>query len=421
VKNYPLYIRRLNDTLNILFLTLGYPNTKETNLYTDLIDEISNNGNKVYVVTSLERRYRRKTTLNKEKDIEVLRVKTGNIQKTNILEKGISTLLIEYQFIREIKKYFNNIRFDLIMYSTPPITFSRVIKVIKKRDGAKSYLLLKDIFPQNAVDLGVIKKTGILYKYFKWKEKSLYLVSDYIGCMSKKNMSYILEQNKYLNKNWVEVCPNSINPKTVQNLTSKERAIFRKREGIPEDAITIIYGGNLGKPQGIGFLEAVIFSNNNRKDIFFLIIGNGTEYYRLKKFIDKRKIENVRIYPYLPKEEFANYLRIADIGLILLDKRFTIPNFPSRLLSYMEYSLPVIAATDENTDIKEIIVEGQFGMWCESGEVEAFTDIIDKLLLNKSSIYDMGEKARLYLEEKFTVNIASKIILQHFMLDNQLL
>jgi len=402
--------------MNILFLTLGYPDANGTNLYTDLIDEISNNGNKVYVVTSLERRFRRKTTLNKKKDIEVLRVKTGNLQKNNILEKGISTLLIEYQFIRAIKKYFNNIKFDLIMYSTPPITFSRVIKMIKKRDGAKSYLLLKDIFPQNAVDLELIKKKGLIYKYFKWMEKRLYLLSDYIGCMSKKNRSYILEQNKYLNENWVEVCPNSINPKTVQDISYNERLVFRKKEGIPEEAIIIIYGGNIGKPQGIAFLEAIIYSNNNRKDIFFLVIGNGTEYYRLRNFIDKRKLENVRVYPYLPKEEFVNYLRISDIGLILLDKRFTIPNFPSRLLSYMEYSLPVIAATDKNTDLKESILEGQYGMWCESGEVEDFTDILDKLLLNKSLIYGMGERARIYLEKKFTVKIASKIILQHFML-----
>ena len=112
----------------------------------------------------------------------------GNIQKTNLIEKGISTLEIEQQYINAIKKYFNNEKFDLVLYATPPITFCKVIEFVKKRDGAFAYLMLKDIFPQNAVDLCMLKKSGfrgIAYKYFRSKEKHLYEISDKIGLITR--------------------------------------------------------------------------------------------------------------------------------------------------------------------------------------------------------------------------------------------
>jgi hypothetical protein len=85
----------------------------------------------------------------------------GNIQKTNLIEKGISTLTLESKFKRGINKYFSDIKFNLILYSTPPITLQRAVEYVKQRDNAKAYLLLKDIFPQNALDLGMLEKTGL--------------------------------------------------------------------------------------------------------------------------------------------------------------------------------------------------------------------------------------------------------------------
>ncbi|KII50801.1 hypothetical protein QR19_15085, partial [Enterococcus faecalis] len=138
------------------------------------------------------------------------KLKIGNIQKTNLLEKGISTIQIEQQFINGIKHYFSDIKFDLVVYSTPPVTFAKVVDFIKKRDNCKSYLLLKDIFPQNAVDLGKISKKSLIYKYFRKKEVSLYEVSDYIGTMSEKNSQYILHHNEFDRRKIVEINPNSI-------------------------------------------------------------------------------------------------------------------------------------------------------------------------------------------------------------------
>ena len=181
--------------MNVIFLTLfDIRSYDEHNIYCDLLREFDKNGHNVYCISPVERRYKVKTHC--EENGKLLKLKIGNTQKTNIIEKGISTLLIQGQFVKAIKKYFKDVKFDLVLYSTPPITLGKAVKFIKKRDNAKSYLMLKDIFPQNAVDLGMMKKTGlksVLYKYFRKKEEKLYKMSDKIGCMSPANVEFLLK------------------------------------------------------------------------------------------------------------------------------------------------------------------------------------------------------------------------------------
>lgn len=167
--------------MNVLFLTLlDFNSIDEHNIYTDLLREFVKHGHEVYVISPVERRKKQKTKLLRGEKATILKLRIGNTQKTNIIEKGISTINIESEFIRGIKRCFSNVKFDLILYTTPPITLCKAIEFIKKRDNAQTYLMLKDIFPQNAVDIGMLSKTGwkgILYRYFRNKEKN------YMNCL----------------------------------------------------------------------------------------------------------------------------------------------------------------------------------------------------------------------------------------------
>ncbi|EOD6173812.1 glycosyltransferase family 4 protein [Enterococcus faecalis] len=330
-----------------------------------------------------------------------------------MLEKGISTIQIEQQFINGIKHYFSDIKFDLVVYSTPPVTFAKVVDFIKKRDNCKSYLLLKDIFPQNAVDLGKISKKSLIYKYFRKKEVSLYEVSDYIGTMSEKNSQYILHHNEFDRRKIVEINPNSIrikNDKVDCQLLKKE---IGSEYGIPEDKVVMLYGGNLGKPQGVDFLLEIIKSLEERKDFFLLIVGSGTEYERIKKYLSSNDIKNTLLINGLPKNEYKKVESIADIGLVFLDKRFTIPNIPSRILGYMESRKPILAAVDRSTDLKEMIVEGQFGYCSEHGDLRKFVGNMEKLK-DKNTRNILGENAFIYLKNNFDVEKSYTTIMKHF-------
>ena len=138
--------------MNVIFLTLiRFSDIKERGIYQDLMRKFRAEGHKVYIVSPNERRLGFETSLVEDGAGGMLNVKTLNVQKTSFLEKGLGTLLLERQYRTAIQKYLSGISFDLILYSTPPITFTKVIAYLKKNSPrAKTYLLLKDIFPQNA-------------------------------------------------------------------------------------------------------------------------------------------------------------------------------------------------------------------------------------------------------------------------------
>ena len=368
--------------MNILFLSLsGVYDINAHGIYSDLLREFVKHDHHIYVVTPVERRKGEETQLIEQGNARILKVKTLNIQKTGIIEKGLGTVLIERQFLNAIKKHYGNVKFDLVLYATPPITLVAPIRYIKKRDGARTYLMLKDIFPQNAVDLGMMTTTGLkglLYKVFRKKEKDLYAVSDKIGCMSQANVDYVLKHNPEIPKEKVEICPNAIEV-IDKRITPEKKMEMRQKYGLPLDKKIFVYGGNLGKPQGIPFLIECLRAEKENDKAFFLIVGDGTEYGLLENFVNTEKPQNMRLMQRLPKEDYDALVAACDVGMIFLDHRFTIPNFPSRLLSYMQAGLPVLACTDSNTDIGKVITEGGFGWWCESNNTATFQTIIEKL------------------------------------------
>ncbi len=402
--------------MNVLFLTLlDFSTIDENGIYTDLMREFVKNGHDIYIVSPTEKRKNEPTRLIDNGKVKILKLQIGNTQKTNLIEKGISILTLESKFKSGIKKYFDDVKFDLILYSTPPITLQKAVQFVKQRDNAKTYLLLKDIFPQNAVDLGMIKTSGVkslIYKFFKIKEDRLYKISDYIGCMSNANVEFLLKHNPSISNEIVEVCPNSIEPIEVE-ISEQEKRQIREKYNIPIDKTIFIYGGNLGKPQGIDFLIDCIRVNEDNENSYFLIVGSGTEFVKLENFFEREKPKNAKLLSQLIKIDYEVLANSCDVGLIFLDRRFTIPNFPSRLLSYMQASMPVLAATDINTDIGKLIESGSFGYWCESVDVDKYNQLVNKLCDEELRV-DLGRNAREYLEKHYSAKHSYEIIIKHF-------
>lgn len=399
--------------LKLLFVTLSNIESILTRgIYTDLLREFRDHGDDVYIVCPSERRFGRPTELMVEDGVTILRVRTGNITKTNFVEKAVSSAFIEFQFISAIKRFFSGITFDLVLYSTPPITFDRVVNYIKRRDRCRSYLLLKDISPQDLVDLEIISDRGVIWSYLRWREKRLYALSDHIGCMSPANVRYLLDNNPEVSPERVEECPNSISPRPLDAYEATNISI-RDAYGIPKASTLLVYGGNLGKAQGLGFLLEVLDEAKHRDDVFFLIVGSGTEYGRIEAHLRAGRHQNAKLLRMLPKNEYDALLAECDIGLIFLDPRFTIPNFPSRLTAYMEAAVPIIAATDTSTDIKDILHESGSGLWVRSGDLEGFMRAVDCLTANPELRCEMGLRARSYLEINYSTSRGYRIITDH--------
>ena len=403
--------------MNIIFITLSNINSiKERGIYADLMRKFRDEGHQVHIISPIERRFGKDTHVIDTDGVKILKVKTLNIQKTNVVEKGIGTLLIERQYQSAIKKHLGNVKFDLILYSTPPITFTNVVRFLKKRNPlAISYLLLKDIFPQNAVDIGMFGEKSVFNWYFRRKEVALYKNSDFIGCMSPANVEFLKNHNSYYPADHVEVAPNSIElvEKPLEDGQAKsERHYIRKKYNLPTDKPIFIYGGNLGKPQGIDYLIKCLDVNKKRADCYFVVVGNGTEHRKIEDWTKNNRNACVKLMSRLPVYDFEMLVKYCDVGLIFLDHRFTIPNYPSRLLAYLKYKIPIICATDVNTDIGKIVEENGYGYWCESVKPEDFTALVDKMLASDRKA--MGEKGYQFLKENYLVEHTYNAIMKHF-------
>ena len=399
--------------MNILFLTL-YPfyDNKQTGIYPDLIGEFVDKGHDVYVVSPCEKknvnRYKARRDYGK---LHLLSALIPDYFGVGLLKKGISSLVLSSAYIKAINMSAADVSFQMVLYSTPPITFSSVIDKIKKRDNAFTYLLLKDIWPQGPIDIGALTTTGlkgIVTRYFRQKERKLYSISDYIGCMSGNNCRYLIDKSG-IDESKVEICPNSV--KLRETIVIDKESV-RRKNGLPIDKTIFVYGGNLGVAQGIDFLITCLAENEKKEDTFILIIGSGTEFPRISRWFEENRPKNSKLMTALPHEEYIELMAACDVGLIFLDHRFTIPNFPSRLLSYMEGKMPVLAATDTSTDIGQVVEAGKFGYWCESNDVQAFVDLMDRFS-DKSERELMGSNAFNYLKAHYDVAQAYETIIAH--------
>ncbi len=393
--------------MNILYISICFPKENEgNNIYTDLAEELAKN-HKVTVITAEERE--ENTKLKKERNFNVLRVKNGNMFNVNLIEKAISYITLQYKLKKAIKNYLKNEQYDLIIFMAPPVTLAKVVRYAMKKYNAKSYLMQKDIFPENAVDIGILKKWSPIYYYFRYKEKQMYKIATKIGCMSYGNIEYIKKHNKFIREDKLELFPNTI--KISEEVRNKEDFNIRKFFNIPQNATIAIYGGNFGKPQGVDFIIDVLNEYKNRKDVFFIFSGKGTEKEKIFNYVKNKKIKNVVTIDYMQKKEYDKLLDNVDIGLIFLDYRFTIPNIPSRTLSYFEHSIPILAATDSNTDYKDIIVnKAKAGLWCESKDIKQFKEKLNYLVSNKEKRLELGRNGRKFLEDNWTVDKSVKIL-----------
>lgn len=396
--------------MNILYISIAFPKEEEgSNLYTDLAETISKDNN-ITVLVADEKNNGEDVQISTERGIEVIRTKVKKMYGVSLIEKALSYLSLPYKINKTIKKYLANREYDVVLYTAPPVTIEKIVKYAKNRFKCMSYLMQKDIFPQNAVDIGIMKKSSPIYWYFRRKEKRLYKISDKIGCMSQGNKEYIINHNTKIKdiEKKVELFPNTSSVK--ENTKKYDIKKIKERYKIPNNRTIALYGGNFGKPQGIDFVLKVIKYYENNDKIFWIFSGKGTEKEKLYEYINQNDIKNILMLDYMPKDDYDDILKMADIGLIFLDSRFTIPNIPSRMLSYLEYSIPILAATDKNTDLRQILEENNIGLWCESNEIGDFVKQMDYYIDNPQERTKIGNNGRKYLENELTTEKSIEIL-----------
>jgi glycosyltransferase involved in cell wall biosynthesis len=392
--------------MRVLFLMFAFPDMNHSfNMYTALVEQFYKNGHQVFVVAP--ETADRKTSIRKENGIDVLRVYTLPIKNVSHYLKGVSNVLLPFQFGRAIKKFYPKVKFDLILTPTPPITLVDLAFSLKRKHHAIHYLMLRDIFPQNAVDLGFMKKNGIIYRYFKEKEKRLYASADLIGCMSQGNINFMLSNNKHVPEDKLHELKNFQKPYNNRKLDHMK---LRKQYGL-ENKFVVVFGGNMGKPQQLENVLMLAEMAEGHKDIVVLLLGEGVKMDEIARLIEKNHIKNILIQRTIPKHEYQDLISVCDVGLISLHESFTIPNIPSKALDYWNVGLPILASIDKATDFGKILDDEKCGLWSYAGEHEKFYSNLMILYHNKNSRLEMGKKGKAYFSKYLTPDLAYKTII----------
>ena len=373
-------------------------------MYNSLAEQFKRNGHNITVVASS---VNNSTGIRNEGGFNVLRVKTLSLFRVHPYLKGIANLLIGKQFGRAIKAHLGDKSFDLIVTPTPPITLTFLTSRLKRKFKATTYLILRDIFPQNAIDIGLLTKWNPIYYFFRFAEKHLYRNIDHIGCMTFGNIRYLIEKNPSLDVSKIHLLPNW---NKCSEIKGEDNSDIIEKHGL-KDKFIAIFGGNIGLPQKVENIIELAKIHLDKKDLFFIIVGRGTQKAILMHLAKENKLTNLLFIDHLKREEYEKYVKLSNIGLISLNENFTIPNIPSRTLSYYNYKLPVFAIVDKVTDYPEMLEVDKSGLSCICGDFESYKEKFDKLYYNKELRCEMGENGYKALVSKYNPESAYNTIM----------
>ena len=286
--------------------------------------------------------------------VSVLRLKTPAHKNIGKIRRAMAEILIPFFMIMNFRKSrLKNVYWDAIIWYSPTIFLGPFIYYLKKQKVCPSYLILRDIFPTWALDLGLIKK-GFTYYFFRIFEKFQYSVADCVGVQALGNLDYFQSWPSLAHKK-IEVLQNWLSPKPLShcNLDISTLPIANRK--------IFVYAGNMGIAQGMQDLLLLAEVFLDRRDIGFLFIGRGSDIEFLREDAKKRGLLNTVFCDEIGAEQIPGLYDQCDVGLIALDARHRTHNIPGKFLSYLQAGLPIMAIINSGNDLQTIIQEHQVG------------------------------------------------------------
>jgi glycosyltransferase involved in cell wall biosynthesis len=393
--------------MRIVILVDDYlPSTKSgAKMIHDLGSQFAREGHETSVVTPSDQPTK-PVEVSVESGIRVLRVKAGNLKNVSRPLRGWRESRMSATIWDAGKDFFRSNPFDLIIFYSPSIFFGALVERLKSLWNCPAYLILRDIFPKWAVEAGVLRRGGLLYRYFRRVELLQYAAADRIGVEAPGNLEYFKKElgNRYPVEvlfSWMEIGA----PEAASN--------YRSQLGL-DGKIVFFYGGNIGVAQDMDNIVRLAAALEQWEHLCFLLVGEGSEVPRLKSEIEKRELHNLRILPPVPQREYLRMLGEFDVGLVSLDRRLSTHNLPGKIFGYMNNALPILASVNPGNYLGTLLEESASGFACETGDDTCLRESALRLAADKRLRARMGQNSRQLLKDKFSVATATSQILSHF-------
>jgi glycosyltransferase involved in cell wall biosynthesis len=319
--------------------------------------------------------------------VDILRLAAPPVRPASYIQRALVEMWLPFAMVRNFRRSpFRSAKWNLIVWYSPPIFFGPLIWMLRRGSGARTYLILRDIFPEWAVHLGIIKK-GPSYLFLKAVAALQYFLADTIGVQTASNVAFLPNWTKLGGRrievlpNWLEVTPNVGCSIDIARSELAGRKIF-------------VYTGNMGVAQGVDIFVELISSLRNRDDIGFLFVGRGSEFERLRAEKTKIGLNNVLFFNEIDPSEIAGLLAQCHVGLVALHPGHRTHNIPGKFVSYMRYGLPVLARVNKETDLERLIQDESVGRVYSGHLVCELRRLAEELADNDALRHSMSERGR---------------------------
>ncbi|GGK24037.1 glycosyltransferase family 4 protein [Aliivibrio fischeri] len=338
--------------------------------------------------------------------VVIWRFLSGQIKDVPKVKRAINETLLSHRAWSAIQGKVDKDTFDGVVYYSPSIFFGSLVSKLKNRCQCNSYLILRDFFPQWAIDSGLMKEGSLIERYFRFFETISYRNADIIGVMSEKNLEIFNRNtnNRFpttILRNWANLSPHCPSD-TVRNL--------REKLGL-NDEVIYFYGGNIGHAQDMANLIRLAKNMQCFDKVHFIFLGQGDEVKLINDLIKKWALTNCSYLPSVSQQEFKDILAQVDVGLFSLSAKHSAHNFPGKLLGYMVQSLPILGSVNKGNDLMGLVNINQAGLISVNGEDDVFFENASKLQNDIELRKSIGDSGYKLLKKEFSVvNIASSIV-----------
>ncbi len=336
--------------------------------------------------------------------VQVFRAPTPAIHVGGNIRRALGEAVLPLSMYWGLRQSpLRKVRWDAVIWYSPTIFFGPLVWAMRRRHGCPTYLILRDIFPEWAVDLSLMRK-GPAYYFFKVVAALQYAVADTIGVQSPSNAAF-LEHWRGHGRRKIEVLHNWLAPAKdigcsieLSETSLAGRTIF-------------VYIGNMGVAQALDIFLDVAQSMSRREDVGFLFVGRGSELPSLKRQIRERALQNVLLHDEVEPEEIPGLLAQCHVGLVSLDPRHRTHNVPGKFLSYMQAGLPVLARVNPGVDLKDLIETESVGLAFVGQSSAELSALAERLADLPSEREQMSARARLLSDRMFVPRIAAQQLL----------
>ncbi|MHB1620742.1 MAG: glycosyltransferase family 4 protein [Sulfuricella sp.] len=339
--------------------------------------------------------------------VQVLRLKAPRTKDIGYVRRTTGEFLMPFSMLRNFRKSpFSNVRWDGVVWYSPTIFLGPIANALKKASACRSYLIIRDIFPEWAVDMGLLGR-GLPYRFFKAIERYQYSVANVIGVQTPANLPYFDAWDSppglrvEVLQNWLAEAPDVGCSISVAASPLAGRTIFA-------------YAGNMGVAQGMGILIDLAERLRDRHDIGFLFVGRGSDAQRLREDAKARGLDNVVFYDEVEPSEIPGLYAQCQVGIVALDPRHKTHNIPGKFLSYMQGGLPVLASINPGNDLAEMIEREGVGRVCTDHSVDTLQrlakELVDEIVADTNvSVRCRALSAKLFSPEAVVKQITAAL------------